>query len=354
MIVYNKERCVPLTDKFPYSIIAAPLAGISVRAYREIVRKYGADLAYGEMVSCRAIGYGNVKSFELLDIQGEEHPRMVQLCGCEEDFVRRGAELAVSLGADMLDLNMGCPVPKVVRNHEGSALMLNPELAAKLIVAAKSAGKPVSVKFRLGWDQAHMNAIEFAQMAEAAGASFVAVHGRTRDQFYGGKANWEMIARVKESVSIPVVGNGDVFSWQDALQMKKETHCDGIMVGRGMLGNPWLFREIKAAFAGEVIPPRPTPEQIIQEALGHLARHIDRCTYFLKQRPNPGPEPDALAEGIAIRAMRGHMGWYTKGLRNSAQLRLEINQLTTFQEIKALFSQYLTSLSGDASQLSQD
>lgn len=329
---------------FPYRVIAAPLAGISVRAYREICREQGADLAYGEMISARAIGYGNKKTLELLDIQDEKTPRIVQLSGSDVDFIRQAAQLAVSLGAEMLDLNMGCPVPKVVRNREGSYLMQEPERAAALIQAAREAGVPVSVKFRAGWDEAHKNAVEFGLMAQENGAAFVAIHGRTRMQFYSGKADWNIIRCVKKALSIPVIGNGDIFSADDALAMLEQTGCDGVMVGRGMLGNPWIFREIKAALSGQPISPRPTPQEILDQAMAHLERHIERNIYWLQQREGVSPTTYLLGEELAVRAMRGHLGWYTRGLRNSAQLRSRINQLTTASSIRALLDEYIQSL----------
>ncbi len=323
---------------FPFRICAAPMAGISNRAFREIVREFGADLAYGEMISARALGYGNRRTWELMDIEGEQSPRLVQISGSEAHFVAAAAEAAAMLGAQYIDLNMGCPAPKVARNNEGCMLMRQPELAAKLVSAARSAGLPVSCKFRAGWDDTSRNAVDFARRMAAAGASFLAVHGRTRQQFYSGKADWSVIRAVKQAVDIPVVGNGDIFSAADALSMLEETGCDGVMVGRGMLGNPWLFAEIRAVLRGEAAPARPTAAEIAAVALRHLRRHIARSVYWYQQREGESPATAAAGESLAIRSLRGHLGWYTKGLRNSAQLRQRINQAESLAEIEALFA----------------
>jgi len=333
-----------MSGAFPFQVVAAPLAGISGRAWREIARCYGADLAVGEMVSARALAYGNKRTLELLDIAGEAPPVAVQISGSEPEFVARAARLAVSLGADYLDLNMGCPVPKVVGNHEGAALMRDPALAARLIEAARTAGRPVSVKFRAGWDQEQLNAVEFARMAQQAGAAFLTVHGRTRDQFYGGRADWGIIAQVKQAVTIPVIGNGDVFSAKDALNLLAASGCDGVMVGRGGLGNPWLFREISAAFKGQPPPPRPEPQQIVAQALAHLKRQVQLTQPWVAAREKDEAGAEKLAEALTVRALRGQLGWYTRGLRHAARLRMLINQLTTVAEIEALFQDYLHSL----------
>lgn len=325
---------------FPFQICAAPMAGVSNRAFREITRELGADLAYGEMISARALGYGNRRTWELMDIEGEAAPRLVQISGSEPHFVANAAAEAAKLGAEWIDLNMGCPVQKVVKNNEGSMLMQQPELAAALVAAARSAGLPVSCKFRAGWDEGSRNAVRFAQRMERAGASFVAVHGRTRQQFYSGKADWDIIRDVKQAVAIPVIGNGDIFSAADALAMREHTGCDGVMVGRGMLGNPWLFADIRAAFAGATLPDRPSPPEVAALALRQLRRHIARSVYWYQQRESAGPAAAAAGEALAIRAMRGQLGWYTKGMRNAAQLRLRINQAETLPEIERLFAEY--------------
>jgi len=333
-----------MSASFPFQLAAAPLAGISGRAWREIARSYGADLAVGEMVSARAIAYGNRRTLELLDIAGEASPVAVQISGSEPEFVARAASLAVSLGADLIDLNMGCPVTKVVGNHEGAALMRDPALAARLIAAARTAGRPVSVKFRSGWDREQMNAAAFARMAEQAGAAFLTVHGRTRDQFYGGRADWQVIAQVKQAVAIPVIGNGDVFSAADALCLLSATGCDGVMVGRGALGNPWLFGGISAALKGQPPPPRPGAEQIVAQALAHLKRQVQLSEPWVIAREKDEAAGKKLAEQLTVRALRGQLGWYTKGLRHAARVRMLINQLTTVAEIEALFQDYLNSL----------
>ncbi len=323
---------------FPYKVIAAPMAGISSRAFREIVRSCGADLAYGEMISARALGYGNKKTWELMDIEGEASPRLVQISGCEPNFVSVAAKEAADLGAEIIDLNMGCPVPKVVRNNEGCMLMSQPELCCELIRAASEAGLPVSCKIRAGWDDEQRNAVELAQTLEEAGASFICIHGRTRQQFYSGSADRDIIARVKKAVSIPVIGNGDIVDVASALAMKEKTGCDGLMIGRGMLGNPWLFRQIKAALSGEPIPEQPTEEIVIATALAHLKRQVERSIYWLQKREGESVATARLGEELAVRSMRNHLGWYVKGMRNAAKLRLFINQALTVEQVEDLFN----------------
>lgn len=323
---------------FPYKVIAAPMAGISSRAFREIVRGCGADLAYGEMISARALGYGNKRTWELMDIEGEASPRLVQISGSEPRFVALAAQEAAALGADLIDLNMGCPVPKVVRNNEGCMLMSQPELCCELIRAAAQSGLPVSCKIRAGWDDEHRNAVELARILEAAGASFLCIHGRTRQQFYSGRADWDIIARVKEAVSIPVVGNGDIVDAKSALALKESTGCDGLMIGRGMLGNPWLFQQVKAALSGGPLPPPPMEETVIATALTHLKRQVERSIYWLQKREGESAATARLGEELAVRGMRNHLGWYVKGMRNAAKLRRHINQAITVEQVEDLFS----------------
>lgn len=322
---------------FPFRLIAAPMAGVSSRAFREIVRDCGADLAYGEMISARALSYGNKKTWELMDIEGESSPRLVQISGCDPAFVADAAVEAARLGAELIDLNMGCPVPKVVRNNEGCMLMSQPELACALVRAAASCGLPVSCKIRTGWDDEHRNAVEFASKLEEAGAAFIAVHGRTRQQFYTGQADWGIIKQVKEALSIPVVGNGDVVDAESALMMLEKTGCDGIMIGRGMLGDPWLFARIKAALSGAPIPERPDEETVIATALSHLRRQVERTVFWLQKREGESEATLKLGEELAVRGMRNHLGWYVKGMRNAAKLRLRINQALTVSEIEDIF-----------------
>ena len=322
--------------EFPYLLIAAPMAGISSRAFREIVRSCGADLAYGEMISARALGYGNKKTWELMDIEGEVSPRIVQISGCEPGFVAAAAEEAAALGAEMIDLNMGCPVPKVVRNNEGCMLMDQPDLARELVKAASSCGLPVSCKIRAGWDDQHRNAVDFALALEDAGASYICVHGRTRQQFYSGSADREIIRRVKEALSIPVVGNGDIVDARSARDMLDQTGCDGLMIGRGMLGNPWVFGQIKAVLSGEPLPLPPSEETVVDTALAHLQRHVERSIYWLKKREGDTAASAQLGEELAVRSMRCHLGWYVKGMRNAAKLRFRINQALSVGEVEYL------------------
>ena len=322
---------------FPYILVAAPMAGVSSRAFREIVRSCGADLAYGEMISARALGYGNKKTWELMDIEGEDHPRLVQISGCEPCFVAAAAEEAAALGADMIDLNMGCPVPKVVRNNEGCMLMSQPDLARELVKAASSCGLPVSCKIRAGWDDQHRNAVDFALALEEAGASYLCIHGRTRQQFYSGQADREIIRQVKEALSIPIVGNGDITDAKSAREMLDQTGCDGLMIGRGMLGNPWLFGQIKAALSGGPQPMPPTEETVVETALSHLRRQVERTIYWLQKREGNTDGSAQLGEELAVRSMRCHLGWYVKGMRNAAKLRHLLNQALSIAEVEDIF-----------------
>ena len=295
------------------NVILAPMAGVTDLPFRVLCREQGAGCVVTEMVSAKAVLYNNRNTRELLQIDPDERPAAVQLFGSEPDIM---AEIAARLEEgpyDYIDVNMGCPVPKIVNNGEGSALMKNPERAKEVLTAmVKAVKKPVTVKFRKGFNDLSVNAVEFAKMAESCGVAAVAVHGRTREQYYSGKADWEIIRQVKEAVRIPVIGNGDIFTPEDAGRMLKETGCDGIMVARGAKGNPWLFGRINHYLdTGEVLPG-PS----MAEIKAMILRHGRMLVQF-------------KGEGVAMREMRGHMAWYTKGMPHSATLRNEINQVET-------------------------
>ena len=327
---------------FNWRVVAAPMAGFSGRTYRDIVRSMGADAAYGEMISAKALIYQNKKTFELLDIQDEETPRIVQLFGSDAADMKKAAVIVAEHGAEIIDINMGCPVPKVVRNDEGAALMKQPRLAASLVMAAGDSGLPVSVKIRAGWDEANPNAVEFAKAMEAAGAALIAIHGRTKDQFYHGHADLDIIAQTKEALQIPVIGNGDITSPADAMRMLEQTNCDAVMIGRGMLGNPWLFADIKSALANQPIKGRPAPAQIIKLALEHLRQQIIRNQDWVSKREKNNDQLTLnLAEKLAVNSMRSILGHYIKGLPQSAALRREINARDSYQQIAELFTDYL-------------
>ena len=283
----------------------APMAGVTDIVFRNICKEKGAGLLCTEMVSAKAILYRNKNTMDLLKTAYFERPVAVQLFGCDPACMAEASEMIKDLPFDILDLNMGCPVPKVVKNNEGSALMKDPELAGRIIEAvAKACEKPVTVKMRSGFDEGHINAPELAKIAESAGASAVTIHARTREQFYSGSADWDVIRRVKESISIPVFGNGDVKDGPSAVKMLKETGCDGIMVGRAAMGNPWIFREILHYFetGEESLPPSE------EEIAGLLLYHAEE---IIKEK----------GEYIGIRQMRSHAAWYLKGFRNAARLR---------------------------------
>lgn len=316
-----------------FPVLLAPMAGVTDLAFREICRAMGADFSYTEMVSAKGLYYGSERTASLLAASPLERPYGVQLFGAEPEIVagmaKRLADEAHP-GLALIDLNMGCPARKITGNGEGSALMLDLPRAARIIEsAAKSSSLPITVKFRKGFDAAHINAVAFARMAEESGAAMLTVHGRTREQMYSGKADWDIIAAVKTAVSIPVIGNGDVFSGQDALALREHTGCDGIMVARGAEGNPFIFREIKAALAGKPYAP-PTNAERIDTALAH-ARRLVECR-----------------GARAVIEMRKHVAWYLSGMRGASALRAQVNAIGSLAELESMLTQYKHALNGDA------
>lgn len=300
-----------------HPVMLAPMAGVTDLSFRLLCKEQGCGYMISEMISAKAVLYNNKNTEVLLAKRDEEGPVALQFFGSDPEIMADMAARLEDRGFAAFDINMGCPVPKIVNNHEGSALMKDPALAGKIVETMVRRVKcPVTVKFRKGFDDEHVNAVEFAHIMEECGAASVTVHGRTREQFYSGEADWSIIRDVVDRVNIPVWGNGDVFSAEDALRMVKETGCAGVAVARGAKGNPWIFREIKAALNGEPIPPRPSMEEI--------KATIKRQTeLMLEYKP----------EYIAIREMRKHVSWYTTGLRNCSALRAEVNSTETMEEL---------------------
>ena len=302
------------------NIILAPMAGVTDLPFRLLCSEQGAGMCGMEMVSAKAILYNNKNTEALLEIHPGEGRVSLQLFGSDPKILSEMAKRIEDKPFDILDINMGCPVPKVVNNGEGSALMLQPGLAGKIISAvARAITKPVTVKIRKGFDEAHINAVEIAKIAEDAGAAAVAIHGRTREQYYTGKADWEIIARVKENVSIPVIGNGDIVDGESAARMIEQTGCDGAMVGRAARGNPWLFKQIAAYLKDGTVLPKPTAGERREMMLRHARLQLEY-----------------KGEYTGVREMRKHVAWYTAGIPNSARLRQNVNMVESFEKLEAM------------------
>ncbi|BCV20103.1 tRNA dihydrouridine synthase DusB [Moorella sp. Hama-1] len=313
----------PVTMAAP--LVMAPLAGYTDRVFRLLAREAGAALTCTEMISAQGLIYNNKNTLALLDLEGEPGPVAVQLFGREPEVMARATEMAVAAGAAIIDLNMGCPTPKIVKNGEGSALMRDLPLAAAIVAAmVRAAGPvPVTVKMRLGWDEVSINVVDATRVVVDAGAAAVAIHGRTRSQFYSGRADWSYFPRVKEAVPVPVIGNGDVRSAADAVTLLEQAGCDGVMVGRGAIGNPWLLTAIRAVMEGR---PEPPPVDI-KTRLSMACRHLNLLVQY-------------KGEVAAVKEMRKHLAYYLRGLRGAARLRQEINTLTTAAAVTATLEDF--------------
>ena len=306
-------------------VFLSPMAGVTDLPFRTICKEKGCGMLYTEMINAKALCYDDENTKKMLRMDKDEHPVAVQIFGSDPEFMGKAAIIMNQYPNEILDINMGCPAPKVIKNGDGSALMRNPKLAAEVLTAVvKNSEKPVTLKIRTGWDDDSVNAVEIAKIAEECGISALAIHGRTREQFYSGKADWDIIAEIKQAINIPVIGNGDVFEVEDAVNMLEKTKCDAIMIGRGAQGNPWIFNRINHYMKTGEILPEPTLEEKITTAIRHMnlavAEHGDY---------------------VAVREMRKHIGWYLKGLKNSAKYRDQINKITDYKEVIAMLEEYM-------------
>ncbi|GKX28354.1 tRNA-dihydrouridine synthase [Vallitalea longa] len=307
------------------NVMLAPMAGITDLPYRLLCKEQGCALVYTEMVSAKAIYYNNKNTKILLQIDEKERPVAVQLFGSDPDLLADMAKKITEENPliDIIDINMGCPVPKIINNGEGSALMKNPRLIGEIVKRVSTAiDKPLTIKIRKGFDESNINAVEIAKIAEENGASAIGIHGRTRQQYYSGQADWSIIKDVKDAVAIPVLGNGDVFSPEDAKRLINQTGCDGILIGRGAQGNPWIFRRIIHYLESGEILPQPSASEIVNTIYRHLEM-LSKCK----------------GEYTATREIRKHIGWYTKGLYGSSYIRNEINNIESMEELKEKISE---------------
>lgn len=308
------------------NVVLAPMAGVCNPAFRLIAKEFGCGLVCAEMVSDKAILHGNQRTLEMLFVDEREKPLSLQIFGGDKESLVEAVKFVdQNTNADIIDINMGCPVPKVTKCDAGARWLLDPKKIYEMVsYAADAAKKPVTVKMRIGWDDAHIYAVENAQAVERAGGAAVSVHGRTREQLYTGKANWDILRDVKQAVNIPVIGNGDVFSPEDAKRLLEHTNCDGVMIGRGALGNPWmLYRTVHFLTTGELLPD-PSPSEKIRIAVLHL----DRLS-------------DLKGENVAVREMRKHLAWYLKGMPDSAMVKNSVMDLTSRSEVVSVLEDYV-------------
>ena len=311
------------------NIFLAPMAGITDMPFRLICKEFGCGLVYTEMISAKGIYYKGNKTFDLAKIDEKERPVAIQIFGSEPEIMAYASTQLEKMGADIIDINMGCPTPKIVNNGDGSALMKDPKKAGKIIrTVSKSIKIPVTVKIRKGWDKKNINAIELALIAEENGAKAIAIHGRTRDEYYSGEADWDIIKQVKEKTSIPVFGNGDIYTPKDSKKMFEETGCDAILIGRGAQGNPWIFkRTIEYLNNNELIP-----EPSIEERIKMIIRHMDEMIEY-------------KGEYNGIKQMRKHIAWYLKGMPNSSEIKNQIFKMEiSGKKIKELLLEYSQSI----------